>query len=91
MAKYEIIYDVSDGFSEEHNKLERFEGSWTELQAYIKDMKRTGCFNIDATCIDDDEDDDGDDWTSAEDGDYSAAAPWNAPGMSAIDFVRGCR
>lgn len=39
---------------------------------------------------DTDDAEDEDAWSSATDGDYSPAAPWNAPGMSAGDFVRGC-
>lgn len=44
---YELIYDYED----ERNIHEIFEGDWTELQAYIKRMRETGCYNIDATAI----------------------------------------
>ena len=30
-----------------------FEGSWDELRAYIENMKKEGCYNIEAACIDD--------------------------------------
>ncbi|MBO7207641.1 MAG: hypothetical protein J6W10_08520 [Kiritimatiellae bacterium] len=90
MAKYEIVYDYED----ERNIRDEFTGDWFELQDCIQRMRENGCYNIDAVCIDDsdDEDDwnDEDAWSSATDGDYSPAAPWNAPGMSAGDFVRGC-
>ena len=51
---YEIIYDYcdEDGY-EQHNLTETFEGDWLELQAYIKEMRHEGCYNIDANCIDD--------------------------------------
>lgn len=90
MAKYEIVFDCDD----ERNIRDEFTGDWFDLQDCIKRMRENGCYNIEAACIDDsdDEDDwnDEDAWSSATDGDYSAAAPWNAPGMSAGDFVRGC-
>lgn len=44
---YEIIYDYED----ERNIVEMFEGDWGELQKYIKTMRETGCYNIDATAI----------------------------------------
>ena len=109
MAKYEIIFDCDD----ERNIRDEFTGDWFDLQECIQRMRKNGCYNIEAACIDDSDDeepfciefDDGDRyyfpdpetddededaWSSATDGDYSAAAPWNAPGMSAGDFVRGC-
>lgn len=52
---YEIIYDYDDGWTEYQNNVETFEGSWSELQAYIKQMKKNGCYNISATCIREDE------------------------------------
>lgn len=46
---YEIMYDYTDeGGNEEKNIHEEFEGSWTELQAYIEQMKKQGCYNITA-------------------------------------------
>lgn len=49
---YEIIYDYCDecGY-EELNIREEFEGSWDELQSYLKQMKRQGCYHISATYI----------------------------------------
>ena len=47
---YEIIYDyTSEEGYEETNNVEEFKGSWTELQDYIKQMRRNGCYNIDAS------------------------------------------
>lgn len=49
---YEIIYDYTDDSGYECcNNVETFEGTWDELQAYIRDMRRNGCYNISATCI----------------------------------------
>ena len=45
---YEITYDYED----EKNIRENFEGDWTELQEYIAKMKENGCYNIDATSLD---------------------------------------
>lgn len=52
--EYKIIYDYcsEDGYTDEHNLSEYFNGTWTELQDYIKQMKRNGCYNIDAIAID---------------------------------------
>lgn len=50
MAKYEIVYDYED----ERNIREDYCGSWSELQDYIKQMRKNGCYHIDATCVDDD-------------------------------------
>jgi len=44
---YEIMYDYED----EHNILETFVGSWTELKDYIKKMRASGCYNIDAASL----------------------------------------
>lgn len=51
MTAYEIIYDFSDDYTDERNISERFEGSWSELQEYIKQMKQNGCYNISATAL----------------------------------------
>lgn len=48
MPKYEITYDYED----EHNITETFEGDWTELQEYIKKLRETGCYHIDAASLD---------------------------------------
>ena len=55
---YELIYDYCDDYSDEHNIYEVFDGSWTELQDYIKQMKANGCYAISATYIGNDEYDD---------------------------------
>ena len=50
---YEITYDYTDeGGCESRNITERFDGTWTELQEYIRTMRRTGCYNIAASAID---------------------------------------
>lgn len=49
---YEIIYDyTSEEGYEENNNVEQFEGTWTDLQDYLKQMRRNGCYNIDANSI----------------------------------------
>lgn len=51
---YEIIYDyTSEEGYEENNNVEQFEGTWTDLQDYIKQMRRNGCYNISANEISD--------------------------------------
>lgn len=89
---YEITYDYCGEFEEEHNIRETFKGTWSELQEYIEQMKENGCFNIDAACIDDEDeywaDDEGGYWSEDNDRDlYSPSMPWNAPGMSVSDFI----
>ena len=50
---YEITYDYTDeGGYESRNITEDFTGTWGELQAYIKTMRRTGCYNIDVSAVD---------------------------------------
>lgn len=44
---YEITYDYED----ERNLQETFKGDWFELQSYIREMRKDGCYNIDASCI----------------------------------------
>lgn len=48
MPRYEIIYDYED----EHNITEIFEGDWTELQDYIKQLRATRCYHINAASLD---------------------------------------
>lgn len=48
---YEIIYDWSGEYDEALNITERFDGSYEELQEYIKQMKKNGCYNITASLI----------------------------------------
>ena len=51
---YVIAYDEYDEWAGECCNLEiDFEGTWLELQQYIKDMRKGGCYNISATCISD--------------------------------------
>lgn len=47
--KYEIIYSIDEINA---NLSDIFKGTWTELQERIKRMKNNGCYNIEATCID---------------------------------------
>lgn len=56
MSVYEITYDFvsRDGDSWDENIRERFDGSWGELQDYIRELRYNGCFNIDAACVSDD-------------------------------------
>ena len=55
---YEISYDIDSPDTGEAYKdnYEKFEGSWSELQEYIKQMKKNGCYNINATYEYDNED-----------------------------------
>lgn len=48
---YEIVYDYDDGWNEYRDNVETFEGSWSELQDHIKQMRRNGCYNIYATSV----------------------------------------
>ena len=50
---YEITYDYDDEWSGCGTSSETFEGSWSELQDYIKQLRASGCYNIDAACVDD--------------------------------------
>lgn len=51
--KYKILYDFddSDGYIN-RNCVDEFEGDWFELQDHIKQMRSNGCYNIDATAVD---------------------------------------
>ena len=54
--KYEIVYDFcGEDYSEEYGCTDYYEGSWLGLQAYIKSMRRDGCYNITAACVDPEE------------------------------------
>lgn len=48
---YEITYDYDDEWSGGGTSSETFEGTWSELQDYIKQMRRNGCYNIDANAV----------------------------------------
>lgn len=83
---YEIIYDYED----EKNIRETFEGTWTELQDHIEQMRENGCYNIDATDLlqgYEEEPEFEQERTSSTNGDYSPTHPWDAPGMSISDFI----
>ena len=48
LQRYEIIYDYED----EHNICETFDTeSWTDLKEYLKQMRKNGCYNIDASFL----------------------------------------
>ena len=97
--RYEIIYDYCGANCECEGIRETFDGTWGELQDYIKEIRATGGYNIDANCIDEEDDPYGEDWEEYVDpwekayirsvagGDYSSANPWDAPGMSVSDFI----
>lgn len=51
---YELIYDYSSDYVDERNIHETFEGSWTELQDWIKEMRKNGCYNITAVALEQD-------------------------------------
>lgn len=53
--KYRIIYDYCDEYGYVYEDcVEDFDGSYTELQDYIKEMKRNDCYNINATALEQD-------------------------------------
>ena len=65
MSAYEIYYlmdvedgDYSYGYADTHGECERFDGTWQELQDYIKVLKRNGAYMIDANHLFDYEEDD---------------------------------
>lgn len=49
MSRYEVIYDCDD---DSRNIREEFSGDWTALQKFIKELRASGCYNIDAAAID---------------------------------------
>lgn len=49
MAKFTIIYDYCSAWTDGYNIHEEFEGSWDDLQDFLKVMKANGCYNIDVT------------------------------------------
>lgn len=51
LKMYEIMYDYDDGWTEFRDCCEEFTGTWTELQAYIKIMRKRGCYNITAAAV----------------------------------------
>lgn len=49
---YEVVYDrIDDGGREFHSIVEIFEGTRAELQAYIRRMRKEGCYNITTTVV----------------------------------------
>lgn len=51
MSKYEVIYDYDNGYDEEKDILEEFEGTYLDLQNFIKYLKKSGAYHINATSI----------------------------------------
>lgn len=50
--EYEVTYDWCDSEgNESRNIRETFKGNWTDLQDYIKGLRESGCYHIDAACI----------------------------------------
>ena len=59
-SKYEIIYDYCDEIGNcENDCIEDFEGTWWELQDYLKQMRKNGCYHIDVNEIVTEDEDDG--------------------------------
>jgi hypothetical protein len=55
LDKYVIYYDYTDDYGYECcNCQETFYGDWFELQDCIKAMRKNGCYNINATLVDQD-------------------------------------
>ena len=54
--KYEIIYDYCspDGYTEESNIRETFEGTDSEMQDQVKQMRANGCYHIAVTALEQD-------------------------------------
>lgn len=46
---YVLSYNCEDGYDEN----DIFEGSWLELQDFIKMLRQSGCTNISACALDD--------------------------------------
>ena len=44
--RYEIIYDYCDEWSETCNIVDYFDGSFNELQEYLKSLRKNDCYNI---------------------------------------------
>lgn len=58
MSVYEIWYDYTDATREQYTNREEFKGTWSELQDYVKELKLSDCFNIEANYLCDEEDND---------------------------------
>ena len=50
MTKYEVIWNESDEWGE-YTCSTVFEGSWDDLQAYIKRLRNADCYHIDANAF----------------------------------------
>lgn len=50
---FEIVYDYSDEYTTETNIHEKiYCESWGELSVVMRQMRKDGCYNIAAMCID---------------------------------------
>ena len=53
--KYEITYDYFDECENcERHIVEDFDGKWSEMVAYLRQLRKNGCYNIVSTAITDD-------------------------------------
>ena len=87
--RYEIIYDYCDEWTEDTNICETFDGTYDELQDYLKQMKEAGCYYFSVSCIGEEEYEEEDEDPFEEEPDYGPSNPWDAPGMNVSDFIRG--
>jgi len=51
--EYTIVYDFCGDFSDEYGIVETFTGTWDELQDYIKQLRKSGAYNIEANAVGD--------------------------------------
>ncbi len=51
MDVYEIIYDYADEDGEYYGCHETFEGTWDDLQEYIRELRNESCYHIDANAV----------------------------------------
>lgn len=51
MGEYEVIYACTDKDGFEKDVIERFYGTYVELQQYIKYLRDSNCYYISATYI----------------------------------------
>ena len=49
--RYEIIYDYCDEWTEDFNIGTTFEGSHSELEDYLKQLREAGCYHFSVACV----------------------------------------
>lgn len=54
MSVYEVTYLEDDSWAGECLTGTYFEGTWLQLQDFIKGLKDCGCWAIEASCVSDD-------------------------------------